>query len=55
MDCYFREGGPHETQLWVDKYKPINCKSIIGQQGEITNSISSLMNNEIKQHSLKMY
>ena len=23
-----------KAELWVDKYKPINCESIIGQQGE---------------------
>ena len=26
-----------ESQLWVDKYKPANVKSIIGQQGDKSN------------------
>ena len=26
-----------EVDLWVDKYKPTNCKSIIGQQGDKSN------------------
>jgi len=24
---------PHETQLFVEKYKPTACKNVIGQQG----------------------
>ena len=29
--------GEGEVELWVDKYKPTNCKSIIGQQGDKSN------------------
>ena len=29
--------GAGETELFVDKYKPSNCKAIIGQQGEKSN------------------
>merc|ERR1719431_2293474 len=29
--------GEGEVELWVDKYKPSNCKSIIGQQGDKSN------------------
>ena len=29
--------GQGEVDLWVDKYKPTNCKSIIGQQGDKSN------------------
>ena len=29
--------GEGEVELWVDKYKPVNCKSIIGQQGDRSN------------------
>jgi len=29
--------GEGEVELWVDKYKPANCKSIIGQQGDKSN------------------
>ena len=31
------EVGAGETELFVDKYKPSNCKAIIGQQGEKSN------------------
>ena len=33
------EAKPTEGQmdLWVDKYKPVNCKTIIGQQGDRSN------------------
>ena len=31
------DSGPAETELFVDKYKPSNCKGIIGQQGEKSN------------------
>merc|ERR1719209_1000496 len=29
--------GEGQVELWVDKYKPSNCKSIIGQQGDKSN------------------
>lgn len=29
--------GSGETELFVDKYKPVNCKNIIGQQGDKSN------------------
>merc|ERR1719402_1924999 len=35
--CQLPSSGPGEVELWVDKYKPANCKSIIGQQGDKSN------------------
>ena len=52
-DSFQATTGEEPTQLWVDKYKPKNLKSIIGQQGDKSNmrKLTTWLQNWAKHHA----